>query len=70
VKNIVEAVQGGLNIEKVQLLSRNEIKNYPALCKKLKYSGKKQIPILSQKDSKSAQEEGEEILYLKEMKSL
>lgn len=69
-ESIIKAVKEGLSIEKIQLLWKDEIKKYPELCKKLKYSNKKQIPILSKKESKNAQEDGEKIQHLAEMENL
>lgn len=69
-KSISDALKEGLNIEKIQLLGRDKIKNYPLVCKELQYSERKNIPFLSYKEAKTEEENGQKIKYTEEMENL
>lgn len=70
-ENINLALQWGLNIKKVQLMGRPEIKKYPQLKEALSYSQKKWIPIVSKKETKIESENEQKVIpYLQEMELL
>lgn len=69
-RNIYEAINKGLSIEKVELLDRAIIKKYPLLCRELISEKQKNIPLISKKESHNEQDNDRNNDYLDEIEDL
>jgi hypothetical protein len=69
-RNIYEAINKGLSIEKVELLDRTIIKRYPFLCRELISEKQKNIPLISKKEAQNEQNNREKNEYLSEIENV